>query len=94
MGTLELATLKLEPGKVTTEDQPCEVCGYTVTLFIVRTPEGSPDLVTPNFPDGAWLGWNLVRTEGQPEVQSVRLIVLCSRSCMVEWVDLEHGPGI
>lgn len=94
MGTLELVPPPSEPGRVSHEDRPCEVCGYAVTLFVVRTPAGSPDLVTPNFPDGAWIGWNLVRTEGEPDADAVRLLVLCSRSCMVEWVDHEHGPGL
>lgn len=70
-----------------TVEQHCEVCGSAVRLLVIRTPEGSPDLVRPFFPDGAWLGWSLT---GEAD-RAVAITAFCSRSCVVEWFDLAHS---
>lgn len=77
-------------GDAVAQEQPCEVCTQTVRLLVVRTPPGSPDLIRALFPDSAWLGWAI----NDEEAREVRILALCSRACLVEWFDLEHGPGV
>ena len=86
MAAPDLTPVVSEP--VATE-QSCEACQEKVRLLVVRTPPGSPDLIRSIFPDNAWIGWSLTG-ESDPQV---RVLVLCSRACVVEWFDLEHGPG-
>lgn len=92
MGTLEPVTVVADPLDPVSETRPCEACGFPVRLLIYRCPPGYPDLIRVVFPEHAWLGWNVAPPAPSAEI-AVRILVLCSRACAVEWFDL-RGPSV
>lgn len=65
-------------------ESPCETCGSLVTYAIHRSAPGSPEFVNVREPETALLGW---MDGGPAHPDHVRLILICSRVCLVAFRD-------
>lgn len=62
----------------------CEVCGTGVVYSIHRAAPGAPEFVNVRSPETALLGWE---DGGADNPDHVKLVLLCSRVCLIAFRD-------
>jgi hypothetical protein len=65
-------------------ESPCEVCGAGVVYSIHRASPGAPEFVNVRSPETALLGW---MDGGAEHPEHVKLLLLCSRVCLLAFRD-------